>query len=90
MGAPTVGIPYAYRDRVETEHKRLGSDSKIQTMKHILDVYFGNVEPNGAPNVNQGAATVTTTGSPPVPAIPTDAKPTEKREVYISYVDQET
>lgn len=57
MGTPTVGIPYSYRDRVEAEHKRLGSGSKVQTMKHILDVYFGAVEPNIAPNVNGATQT---------------------------------
>lgn len=89
MGTPTVGIPYAYRDRVEAEHKRLGSDSKVQTMKHILDVYFGNVEPSRAPNVNEGAETATRTEPPPVPATPADARPPEEMEVYISYVDHQ-
>ena len=57
MGTPTVGIPYSYRDRVEAEHERLGSRSKMQTMKHILDVYFGAVPPNVAPNVNGAVKT---------------------------------
>ena len=45
MGAPTVRIPHAYRDRVEAEHEQLGSESRMQTMKRILDIYFGTVEP---------------------------------------------
>lgn len=57
MATPTIGIPYSYRDRVEAEHRRLGSGSKVQTMKHILDVYFGAVEPNVGPNVNAAVKT---------------------------------
>ena len=91
MGTPTVGIPYSYRDRVEAEHERLGSRSKMQTMKHILDVYFGAVPPNVAPNVNGAVkteapnvnATATTQaaneGPPPPAATAPEKKPIERK-----------
>ncbi len=90
MGTPTVGIPYSYRDRVEAEHERLGSRSKMQTMKHILDVYFGTVPPNVAPNVNAISqteapnvnATATTDAAsegPPPPAMPAEKKSIERK-----------
>lgn len=87
MGTPTVGIPHAYRDWVEGEHKRLGSESKIQTMKHILDVYFGAVDPNRAPNASAGPQTDGASEVVSSPATGADAKPNEPWEVYVSYVE---
>jgi hypothetical protein len=85
MGAPVaVGIPRVYREPLEAEHQRLGHSSKVETLKVILDFYFEHQKQPLAVSLASNEQPL----APPATPLPVSEPTEEKREVFVSYVNQ--
>ena len=93
MSNRSIGLPRCEEKWFDAEHEQLGSHRKTDTLKAIFDGYRAHQATLASPVANateEKPAETPAAEIPPPPATPAEAKPTEKREVYISYVDQET